>query len=84
MDVQADLLADLESRVVIPLAPEASYASKLLKGLMPVLRLKGKTYVVVTALAPGVPRRALGSKVANVSEYRAELLAALDLLFTGV
>ena len=78
------MLADLESRVVIPLAPEASYASKLLKGLMPVLRLKGKTYVVVTALAPGVPRRALGSKVANVSEYRAELLAALDLLFTGV
>lgn len=83
LDVQADLLAELESRVVIPLAPEASYASKVLKGLMPVLRMKGKTYVVVTALVAGVPRRALGSKVANVSECRAELVAALDLLLTG-
>lgn len=84
VDVQADLLAELESRVVIPLAPEAGYASKVLKGLMPVLRMNGKAYVVVTALVAGVPRRALGSKFANVSEYRAELLAALDLLLTGV
>lgn len=84
VDVQADLLAELESRVVIPLALEARYANKVLKGLMPVLRIQGKTYVVVTALVAGVPRRALGSKVTNVSERRAELVAALDLLLTGV
>lgn len=84
LDVQADLLADLETRVAIPLAPEAAYASKLLKGLMPVVRVKGKTYVAVTPLMAGIPRRALGSKVANLSQYRSELVAALDLLIIGV
>lgn len=84
VDVQADLLTDLETRVAIPLAPEAAYASKVLRGLMPVVRIKGKTYVVVTSLMAGIPRRALGSKVANVSDYREELIAALDLLLTGV
>ena len=84
VDVQADLLADLETRVAIPLATEASYAGRMLKGLMPVLRIKGKAYVAVASLVAGIPKRALGSKVADVTEYRAELVAALDLLLTGV
>ena len=84
VDVQADLLADLDTRVVVPLAAESAYASKVLTGLMPVLRIKGKAYVAVTSLMAGIPRRALGSKVAGVGEYREDLLAALDLLITGV
>ena len=83
LDVQADFLSDLESRVVVPLASEASFADKWLKGLMPVVRIKGKPYVAVTPQLAGIAHRDLGSRVANGGDVRAELTAAFDLLFTG-
>lgn len=83
LDVQSDLLADLPTCMVIPLArPEAIEA-------MPILRLNPKVSVEDTALivltqdmAP-VPRRMLKTPVANLSPQRDEVLAALDFLFTG-
>ena len=83
LDVQADLLQDLETRIVVPLAPEAAFASKALKGLMPLVRVKGKAYLAVTPQLAAIARRALGTKIANLSEFRADLTDALDLLFTG-
>lgn len=84
LDVQADLLSDMETRVALPLALESAFTGKIIKGLMPLLRIKAKNYVAVTSLMAGIPKRALGTKVANVSQCRAQLLAALDLLLTGV
>ena len=83
LDVQADLLQDLETRIVVPLAPEAAFAGKALKGLMPLVRVKGKPYVAVTPQLAAIARRALGAKVVNLSEFRTDLTGALDLLFTG-
>ena len=83
LDVQADLLQDLETRVVVPLAPEAAFAGKALKGLMPLVQVKGEPYVVVTPQLAAIARRALGAKIANLGEFRTDLTAALDLLFTG-
>ena len=84
LDLQADLLADLESCLVVPLAPEASFANKALQGVMPRVRIKGKIYWAVMPQMAGIARRALIAKVANLREFRADFTAAVDLLFTGV
>jgi len=82
VDVQSELLADLPTRVVIPLAyPEAIET--------PILRLNPKVGVGDTALVAltqdmaSVSNRLLRNPVANLSPQRAEILAALDFLFTG-
>lgn len=82
VDVQGELLAGLPTHVVIPLAyPEAIET--------PILRLNPKVGVGDTALVAltqymaSVSNRLLRNPVANLSPQRAEILAALDFLFTG-
>lgn len=82
LDVQADLLDALESRVVIPLASTSS-PQAVLKQLMPVLQVKNQNYVAYTPQLAGIARRNLGLPVANLAGARAEITAALDLLLTG-
>jgi toxin CcdB len=82
VDVQSELLTDLPTHVVIPLAyPEAIGT--------PILRLNPKVGVGDTALVAltqdmaSVSSRLLRNPVANLSAQRNEIVAALDFLFTG-
>lgn len=83
LDVQADLLDTLATRVVVPLilAEEMGLAAKQLN---PQFRIKGVTVVMSTAELAGVSNRSLGEKVASLKNKRDEIIAALDLLFTGI
>jgi toxin CcdB len=84
LDVQADLLDSLGTHVVIPLAVEAESKEIVLSQLMPVLPIKGQNHVVVTPQLAGISVRDLSRKVENVSGFRTEIIAALDMLITGV
>ena len=84
LDVQAELLSALETRVVVPLAPRQGAGRSTLTGLMPTLEIKGKPYIAVTPQMAGIPRRDLGACIGNLSHARSDIIAALDLLFTGV
>lgn len=83
LDVQTDLLDALATRVVVPLilAEEMGLAAKHLN---PQFKIKGVVVVMSTAELAGVPNRSLGDKVASLKSKRDEIIAALDLLFTGI
>lgn len=83
LDVQADLLDALATRVVVPLilAEEMGLAAKHLN---PQFKIKGVAVVMSTAELAGIPNRSLGDKVASLKSKRDEIIAALDLLFTGI
>lgn len=83
LDVQADLLDMLSTRVVVPLvvAEEMTLAAKHLN---PQFKIKGVAVVMSTAELAGVPGRSLGDKVISIKNKRDEIIAALDLLFTGI
>ncbi len=83
LDVQADLLDTLATRVVAPLilAEEMGLAAKYLN---PQFKIKGVAVVMSTAELAGIPNRLLGDKVASLKSKRDEIIAALDLLFTGI
>jgi toxin CcdB len=83
LDVQADLLATLATRVVVPLilVEEMGLAAKHLN---PQFKIKGVAVVMSTAELAGVPNRSLGDKVTSLKNKRDEIIAALDLLFTGI
>ena len=83
LDVQADLLDTLATRVVVPLilAEEIGLAAKYLN---PQFKIKGVAVIMSTAELAGIPNRSLGDKVASLKSKRDEIIAALDLLFTGI
>ena len=82
VDVQADLLSDLQTRVVVPLFPSANW-SPVMDRLNPVFAVAGEPHVFVAQSIAAVPRRELGPAVGSVAEHRDEITLALDILLTG-
>ncbi|MEX2124799.1 MAG: CcdB family protein [Woeseia sp.] len=84
LDIQSDLLEELDTRVVVPLYKSASLKGGIIKILTPGVEVDGKMYIAVTPQLAGIPRKALGAQVADLSERRYDIIAALDLLVTGI
>lgn len=84
LDVQSDLIADLGTRVVIPLCLASTRKGQLIGTLTPVFEVEGKSYVMLTPQLAGISKKQLGAAIANLSENRQKIIAALDLLMTGI
>jgi toxin CcdB len=82
LDLQADLLDNLATRVVAPLVA-AALVGKAIKHLNPQFKVKDNLVFMSTAELAGVPKSALGQRVGSLKEQRNEIIAALDFLFTG-
>lgn len=82
LDVQADLLDSLNTRVVVPLLPVA-VAPMPATTLNPVFGIGDEPVVMVTQYLAAVPVRLLKSPLGNLESARGEITAALDLLFQG-
>jgi toxin CcdB len=82
LDVQADLLDDLSTRVVVPLVA-ASAMGKAVKHLNPEFKIRNATVFMSTAELAGVPVSYMGEKAGSLKDQRQEIIAALDFLFTG-
>lgn len=84
VDIQADLLSDLASCVVIPLIPETKAKKEALPRLKPVIDIEGKTYVLMTTDIGTLPRHTLGKHICNIeSTHRDIITEAVDFLFQG-
>jgi len=84
VDVQADVLASLATRVVVPLMTSKRYGSKLITRLNPIAVIEGVEYVMVFQELAAIPAASLTEPIASLAHRRAELIAAVDLIFTGI
>ena len=82
LDVQAELLDNLATRVVVPLIT-VSAMGKAVKHLNPQFEIRRAAVFMSTAELAGVPVRILGEKVGSLKDRRDEIIAAIDFLFTG-
>lgn len=82
LDVQADLLAHLATRVVVPLLPEDA-APPPISDLNPVFEVKGRRHVMVTQALSAVPVRELRRAVTSLDAQHDAITHALDLLLVG-
>ena len=82
LDVQADLLDRLNTRVVVPLMPLQD-APKPAKRLNPVFAIDGSEYAMVTQFLSAVPRSVLREPVANLRDEFAAITDAIDMLTQG-
>jgi len=83
LDVQADLLDRLATRVVVPLVRAEAMGLSASK-LNPKFTVDNNVVVMSSAELAGVTHRSLGEKVVSLKVQRDEIIAALDLLFTGI
>lgn len=84
LDVQSDLLMRLETRVVVPMTTVKKLGAKPITKLNPTVKLAGTEYVLVVQELAAVPTSALSKRVTNIAARRADIVAALDLLITGI
>lgn len=82
LDIQADLLSHLNTRVVVPLLP-LNIAPKPAGTLDPVFQIDGGSVVMVTQFMAAVPAQMLKSPVLSLESMRNDIMAAIDLLFQG-
>ena len=83
LEVQADILSDLDSVVVVPLLPIASDQNLELPRLCPVIRLSGEDFILMTTDIAGISRTKLGPKVGSLADQRAIVVDAVDFLLQG-
>lgn len=82
LDVQADLLDTLATRVVVPLI-NASAAGKPLRHLNPEFTINETLVIMSTPELAGISVQSMGQKAGTLKDRRDEIIAALDFLFTG-
>lgn len=84
LDVQSDLLRMLATRVVVPLGTVAQLEGIAAERLNPAFEVEGRKVLMLTPELAGVPSKSLARPVANLSVERDAIIAALDLVFTGI
>ena len=82
LDVQADLMGQLNTRIVVPLmSPDR--APKPAKGLNPEFLIGDANLVMVTQFLASVPISALKEHVATLDRHHIIIVDAIDLLLQG-
>ncbi|HIJ84861.1 MAG: CcdB-like toxin protein [Magnetococcales bacterium] len=83
VDVQSDLLDTLNTRVVIPLYP-VTQDTFLVRTLNPTVELAGGTFFLSSAEMAAIRVSELKQLAGSLHAMRNEVIAAVDLLFTGI
>jgi toxin CcdB len=84
VDVQSDLLHDVPTRLVIPLAPPRRRLSGLPQRMSPVFQLQGQQLLLLPQEAGPVAARALRKPVASLRSDAHRIIDALDAVVSGV
>lgn len=84
LDVQADSLPYLKSRLVVPMYPVDTAPRPLIGVLNPVLRFAGADLAMLTQYPAAIPERDLGTVLGSLAPEEYAIGRALDMLLTGI
>jgi toxin CcdB len=84
LNIQADLLAGLNTVTVLPVYRADQLHGAIIKRLMVAVTIEQIDCVIVTPEIAAIPCKLLGECVDDLSTLRADIVAAVDLLLTGV
>lgn len=84
VDIQAELLETLNTRLVIPLTPIELIEKKAPSHLCPTISIDEGHFVILTHQMASVPSRILTDPVNDLSAFRSEIIAAIDFLVSGI
>ena len=82
LDVQADMLRHLNTRLVVPLMPVGK-APKPATRLNPLFVVDDTEHSMVTQYMAAIPTSVLKREIMNVMDRREDIVNAIDLLIQG-
>ena len=83
VDVQANLLDELTTRVVVPLIPISQFA-KPAKRLNPIFTVGRQRCALVPQYLAAIPARELKSPIGTLTPRREDVIGAIDMVLSGV
>ena len=83
VDIQANLLSGLATRLVVPLVPKNVFGPRIQR-LHPVLRVADADFVLATQLLAAIDRRRVRAAIGSLVDDRDTIIDAVDVLLAGV
>jgi toxin CcdB len=83
LDIQSDVLADLGTRLVVPLRLEEKFHEIMIKKLHVPIIIGDISYLAFVSEMAAIPLDKLGPHSGSASSERTELIGAIDFLVTG-
>jgi toxin CcdB len=85
LNVQSDLIEETGTRVVVPMVPAMrGRRPPSISSLAPIMDVNGKPHVLVVPLLAATEIADLGVAEGDLSHERSAIMAALDLLISGI
>lgn len=82
--LQSELLDELATQVVAPLARTTALAGRTATRLNPTFDIDGEAVCLLTQQIGAVPTSALSNRVTSLEDRREVIIGALDFLFSGI
>ncbi len=84
IDIQNPIIADISTRIVVPLGKQIYFKGGGMIGLTPEINYEGETLLLLIPQIASIPSNTLKSPVGSLMHYREEIIAALDFAITGI
>jgi len=84
LNIQNDLLASMQTCVVVPLTKLEAMAHSPMSKLTPILLIQGHKYCMMTPQLAGINKRELGEEVEVITTYQHDIISAVDFLLSSV
>ena len=78
LNTQNDLLASLQTCVVVPLIKVEAMAHNPMSRLTPILAVQGQNYCMMTPQLAGIHKRELGTVVEVLTAYQHDIVAVIN------
>lgn len=82
LDIQANFLSHIDTRLVVPLLP-LDEASRPAVRLNPCFHIGTEKVAMITQLMAAVPKSVLATPLGNLSDHHDEIVSAIDFLMQG-
>jgi len=80
--LQSDAVSQIDTCIVAPLVPPRTI--KLFERLLPQVTIDGVQFTIAVPDMAAIPTAEIGTPIANLEADRYRIVAALDLVFTGI
>ena len=84
LNLQNDVISEIATRLVVPLADYSNMKNEELKKLTPKVSFEDKELLILIPQMASMPAKKLKNPIGTLSHLRDEIISALDFAVTGI
>ena len=84
LELQNDVLSEIATRIVVPLADNRYMSNEEFNGLTPKISYEDKELLILIPQIASMSTNSLKNPVGSLSHLRDEIISALDFAITGI